>query len=94
MSKLQADFDKFDSANPEVYELFKKFTFDAIHAGYGRYSSDAILHRIRWHTNVETNSADGFKLNDHHTAYYARKFMLDFPEHCGFFRTRPLSHCR
>ena len=74
-------------ANPEVYELFKKFTWQVIGAGHKNYSSKAIFERIRWHTDVETGG-DPFKINNNYTAYYARLFMVDHPEYDGFFRTR------
>lgn len=86
--KIGRQFREFCAANPEVYELFKQFTFQAIQRGRARYSADAVFHRIRWHVDIETRSADDFKLNDHYTACYARKFMRDFPEHDGFFETR------
>ena len=85
---LRAEFETFHQANPHVYRLFKRFTFDAIRAGRKRFSSDAVLHRIRWYTNIETTDEAGFKINDHWTAFYARLFMRDHPEHEGFFALR------
>lgn len=86
-SKLEADWLRFHAENPEVYRLFCRFAFEVIRAGHKRYSSDAILHRIRWHTNVETRGAE-FKINDHHSAAYARLFLAEHPGHAGFFETR------
>lgn len=88
ISKMEQRFRDFHAANPMVYELFKRFAFEAISAGRKRYSSDAVCHRIRWHVDIETRSDDGFKLNDHYTAFYARLFMEDHPQHAGFFETR------
>lgn len=86
--RLRRAFETFHAANPQVYELFKRFTFQVIERGFSRYSSDAVCHRIRWHVNIETRSDDGLKINDHVTAFYARLFMDDHPEHAGFFETR------
>ena len=86
-TKLERAFNEFDAENPGVYELFKRFTFQIINAGHKHYSSDAVLHRIRWHTSIETRR-DEFKINNNFSAYYARKFHNDFPEYDGFFRTR------
>lgn len=86
-SNLEADWQRFHDANPRVWELFVRFAFEAIAAGHKRYSSDAILHRIRWHTSVETKGGD-FKLNDHHTAYYARLFLERYQQYPDFFETR------
>lgn len=76
--------------NPEVYELFKKYTFEAINAGHKHYSAYAIVERIRWHTEVETKG-DEFKINNNHRPYYARLFMYHHKEHEGFFRLRELT---
>ena len=45
--QIRARFEKFHAANPQVWELFKKFTFQLIAAGRAHYSSDAIMQRIR-----------------------------------------------
>ncbi len=87
ISGAEAQWRIFHAENPQVYELFKRFTFQVISAGRDRYSSDAICHRIRWHTTIEARG-DTFKINDHHTAFYARLFMDDHPQHRGFFETR------
>lgn len=87
MNHLHEAFKKFDSANPHVYELFKKYTLDTIKAGRERYSAITIIHRIRWHTSIETQSDNGFKIANAHAAFYARKFMKDFPQHGSFFKT-------
>lgn len=90
MTKLKQAFEDFHAQNPGVYELFKRFTFELIQAGRTYYSSDAVCHRIRWHTAIETEG-DDFKINNDYTAYYARKFMRDFPEYKGFFRVRSVA---
>lgn len=80
-------FWEFHKSNPNVYELFKRFTFELIQRGHKHYSSDAVIHRIRWHTSLET-TGDGFKVNDHYPAFYSRLFHRDYPEHDAFFRKR------
>jgi hypothetical protein len=79
---------EFHKKHPEVWELFVKFTFDRISRGFEHYSADAIFHRIRWETATPTRDDGDFKLNDHYTAFYARRFHAVHPEHHGFFRTR------
>lgn len=71
----------------DIYDLFKKLTMQIIAAGYKRYSSDAILHRIRWHMRIERGVRE-FKCNDHWTAQLSRQFMAEHPNHEGFFETR------
>jgi hypothetical protein len=90
MTKLQNKFKEFDDANPQIWELFVKYTQEVISAGKKRYSSKAVFERIRWHTNIETQSDVEFKLSNNHTAYYARKYMEVFPEMEGFFKIKEL----
>lgn len=86
-SELEAAFWQFNRENPQVYVLFSRFTFQLIKRGFKNYSADAVMHRIRWETNVET-VGDKFKVNDHHVAFYSRLWMEVNPQHKGFFRTR------
>jgi len=83
-------FLKFHPKNPKVYELFKKFTFEAIAAGHKNLSAYLIVNRIRWETNVVTTDKN-FKIDNNLIPYYARVFANEYPEHKGFFRTKPLS---
>ena len=73
--------------NPHVWDLFQKYTFQAINRGYDHYSVNAIFERIRWHTDIET-TGDQFKINNNHRAYYARYFHHMHPDYSDFFRTR------
>jgi hypothetical protein len=77
----------------DVLNLYETLAFQIIAAGYKRYSSDAILHRIRWTMKIERGDRE-FKCNDHWTAPLSRWFMERHPEHEGFFETResPLYH--
>jgi hypothetical protein len=86
--RLEAAFAKFHAENPHIYELFKRFTADVIRAGFQNFSARAVFHRIRWYTNVETNDPN-FKINNNHSPYYARMWMIDH-DRKGFFRTREL----
>ena len=85
----EARAERFHAANPHVYDLFKKYTFEAIMAGREHFSVISIFERIRWYTDVETQG-DPFKINQNFATYYGRQFMRDHPEHDGFFRTRKL----
>lgn len=87
MSVLEQRFREFHANNPRVYELFREFTLQAIGAGRKRYGAFAILNRIRWHVEIETRG-DEFRINNNWSPFYARLFMLDHPQHDGFFETR------
>ncbi len=71
----------------DVQDKYEELTLHLIRNGWQRYSSDAILHRIRWHFQVERGLRD-FKCNNNWTAPLARWFMRKYPQHQGFFETR------
>ena len=85
--KSKQDFNQYHLENSQVYELFKKFTFQVIRRGLNNFSAESIINQIRWFTEVET-VGDEFKINNDYKPHYSRKFMKDFPEFEGFFRTR------
>lgn len=85
--RVVEDFTKFHVEHPEVYELFKRFAWDARKAGHKRYGANAIIQRIRWHTSVDTAGED-FKINNNHYPCYARLLMMNDPSFVGFFETR------
>lgn len=78
---------------PEVCVLFEQLALRVAAAGHKRFSSDAILHRIRWEHQVERGNRD-FKCNDHWTAPLARWFLARHPEMAGFFSLRKLKEER
>lgn len=87
---IQARFEAFDQANPQVWDAFVRFAEELLRRGYDHYSSDAVMHRLRWHFNVETTRDGGFKLNDHFTSRYARKLARLDPRFESFFEFRRL----
>jgi hypothetical protein len=81
-------FESWIRENPGIWALFERFTLEAIAAGMSHYSADAICHRIRWHVEIEVRDASGFKVNNNHVAFLARRFEKKHPAHRGFFRLR------
>ena len=71
----------------EVAQLFERLALEVANTGRKRFSSDAILHRIRWYHQVERGNAS-FKINDHFSAPLARWFIARHPKHQGFFELR------
>ena len=93
MGALETAFWKFHNDNPVIYELFKKFTGQAIARGYINFGAQTVIERIRWETNVATTTqtgSDPLKICNDHAAYYARLWMHDHPMWPNFFRTRVL----
>jgi hypothetical protein len=71
----------------DVCTLFEKLTLEVRSKGWQRYSADAILHRIRWHYQIDIGKRS-FKANNNWTAPLARWFMACHPEADGFFELR------
>ena len=87
---LTDKFNQYHKDNPQVYELFKRFTFMAIKRGHNRLSAWMIANRIRWETSIETFSVDEYKISNDYIALYARMFMQDHPQYNGFFKTKEM----
>ena len=62
INPIESSFQKFHRDNPEIYSLFKEFTFLAISRGHKKLSSEMIINRIRWETNMMTTDKD-YKIN-------------------------------
>lgn len=75
----------------DVLTLFERLTFEVVAQGWEHYSSDAILHRIRWHYHVDIGDRS-FKCNNNWTSELARWFMDKHPHLDGFFHTRALRY--
>jgi len=90
LTNLERRFQTFHAANPQAYEAFKRFDFQAIEAGQKRIGAKAVWERLRWSNAVETKG-DKYKLNNDFTPYYSRLFQSDYPEHAGLFATRKVS---
>ena len=88
---IQEKFQMYHVVHPDVYQLFLKYARELKIAGCTQYSSDAILHRIRWHHAVSGGDNSGFKINNNFSSWYARMAIIDFPsEFIGFFKIRVL----
>jgi len=85
-------FLEYHNNNPKVYELFKRFTTEVREAGWMQYSARAVIHRIRWHTDITIRHSplddEKFKICNNHSPFYARMYMEEHPEYPEMFRLR------
>ena len=89
MDRIAENFAEFHAENPQVFNLFDRFTRQAIAAGHKRGSAKQVFERIRWETAVYKDDLIGrLKLNNNMTALYARLWEERNPEHRGFFAKR------
>ena len=66
--QMREQFHRFDSAHPEVWDLFFQFTWEKIDLGYQHYGAKAVMERVRW----ESDAGGGeFKINNNHTRFFA-----------------------
>lgn len=86
-TRLWKKFREFDSRNPHMWEEFKRYAFDAVARGYKRIGARLFLHLIRWEKGIGSEG-DRFKIRNDWSPYYARKFMLEYPEYNGLFELR------
>jgi hypothetical protein len=80
-------FCSYHAHNPNVYQAFKAKTLATIRKGFLHYGAKGIFELIRWETGISA-AGDCFKINNSYTAFYARLFEEEFPEHKDFFRNR------
>ena len=81
-------FMKYDAAHPQTWELFVRFTTDAINAGCKNLSMRMLFRRMHWETITNKSFYDELKISKNYNPYYAQKFHRMFPQHDGLFRAR------
>lgn len=88
---------EFHHANPWVYSRLKTICFELRVKGFRRYSTRTLIAVLRFEWDLRTTGQDvvvsggderAVKLNDHHTAYYARMLIEAHPELWDFFELR------
>lgn len=87
---IQDKFEAYHKANPSIYNLFKRYTWEMIRKR-GKASSKLIINQIRWEININTKRQEGdFKINDAFTSRYVRMLLENHPEISGYFELRNL----
>lgn len=86
--ELRLDFIKYHKENPHIWQLLKRFAFEAKNAGVTKIGISLLIERIRWEVQVVVKSKDGYKINNNHRAFYARRLMRKFPELASLFEIR------
>lgn len=100
--QIEQQFLQYHQEHPEVWDLFRRFTFQAINRGFEHSSAKFIINIIRWESKgPKWVGPNEFKIGDIYPPYYARMFMREYPEYGprydadgnleqGFFRLRKL----
>lgn len=77
----------FHRRNPHVLQAILAVALRVKRSGRSRWSIKAAFEVVRYNADVTTDHRT-YKLNNNHTAFYARWLMRDVPELAGFFATR------
>lgn len=85
LDRHEREFLEFIEQHPDVWEAFERIALELIAEGRTHYGSKAIIEQVRFH--MRTSSREP-KIQNNHTAYFARRFVRLHPEHRGFFRFR------
>lgn len=83
-------FQRFHAENPAVYAQLERLAFRLKNKGVQRWGIKALWEVLRYELAIATNAdVSDYKLNNNHTAYYARLLMERNPEDLAdFFETR------
>ena len=87
-TSLSERFRRFHLDNPEVYQQFKHYVRILWNRGYRHYSSDGILHIIRYRSAIRKDPREMYKINNSYSAFYARLLIRDEPQYKDFFELR------
>lgn len=74
--------------NLHVFDAFEREALSVLRAGFKHYSARTIIEVLRHRSSLAETPAAGWKLNDWHTPYLARLFLLRHPSHAGLFEFR------
>lgn len=92
---IRDQFILFHKANPDIYDLFERFTLEALKTGMTKVGAKFVFERIRWELYVATTGKTYaplagrlVKLNNNYTAWYARLFMAKNRSYKGVFELR------
>ena len=89
MGKLEIQFWEFHRKNPIVYKYLVQFAFQwrMRRGNKAQLGMKALFERVRWQVSMGKTTGD-FKLNNNHTAFYARLLMRNNPKLQDMFKVR------
>lgn len=86
---LARSFERFHAANPGVYATLVRLARRAKQEGHTQIGISMLWEIMRWEVLVgDTKLGEGYKLNNNHRAFFARRIMEQEPDLEGMFATR------
>ena len=90
-STIRERFEAFHSANPQVYEILLKMTWDLHRKGKRRVGIKMLWEVVRWQVETgELVTTNQFRLNNVFTSRYARLIAASDPLLAKIFEQRRL----
>tara|TARA_B110001454_G_C12641113_1_gene401226 strand:- start:492 stop:875 length:384 start_codon:yes stop_codon:yes gene_type:complete len=86
-------FLKWLSKNPDVWIEFVSLSLEAIGSGRKHYSAWLIAAVIRHQHDIKSSDGE-FKISNERIGWLARLFHHKYPQHKGFYETRPMKEER
>jgi hypothetical protein len=86
--KLERQFLEFHAEHPEVYVELVALADELIDRGYRRFGIKMLYEVCRWRSMRRAKPGEAFKLNNNHTAFYARMIMDREPRLRDIFNLR------
>lgn len=88
---IQERFENFHAANPQVYQVLHKMTWDLYNKGKRKVGMKMLWEVLRWQVETgEIVTTDDFRLNNVFTSRYARKIASSHPALEKIFEQRRL----
>lgn len=73
------EFIAYHKSNPEIWKLYEEFALEAVTSS-SLFGSMAVINRIRWEETI-TRRNSGFKVNNNFAPFYARIFIMKYPQY-------------
>jgi hypothetical protein len=88
-NSLPARFERFDSANPQVYTELVSLARSIRSKRPGAIIGIGMLYEVlRWNCYMEVDSEEPYRLSNDFRAFYARKIMREEPDLGGIFQIK------
>jgi hypothetical protein len=76
---LRRAAEEFIAENPRIYELFRRFALEMLNR-HRPFGAKFLAERVRWEVMMHWEPDErGFKINNNHTAYIARRLVEEIP---------------
>jgi len=88
---IDANFQRFHAAHPEVYHELVRLARQALNAGAGVISMKMLYENVRFQRIIDPDKSRRYALNNVYTSRYARLIMANESDLIGAFHLRELT---